>query len=282
MVARYVQHGDSDPGEPFVAEGLYSLMMVEGKHDDYLKAVAGIAREIVNASQAPYPAAERPGDLATGPNAFARPPRPRLRVIVLAPTTSRLPGERAPAPYGPSALDWDPYHASAGRPIADDLRTLAENLNFEPELIEFDDALDVLLEEDHPTAPAVLVVDVWAFDDADWRAWLRRFDRLSRPWISVLVVLNPRDAETDRYAEHLTLLLRDTLTRRNTGGRVASRLAARGAQSMEEFVRSFSAMAETAGVQYLMHSRGFRQREREVVGRGPDGHGGETSDESEA
>jgi FxsC-like protein len=273
VVAMDVRSDDSHASGWYLAEGLYSLMTLE-ENDDYQRTVADLSRQIVIAARLPYPVSDRPVDLEDVLNAFARPPKPPLRVIVLAPTTSRLPPRREPACYGPSPLDWNPYQLSAGRPLSDDLTGLARNLDFEPELIAFDDAIEMLLREDRPAAPGVLIVDVWALADPGWREVLREFDGLTRPWISVLAVLNPRDRQTDRHAEYLSELLRDTLTRRNTGGRVVSRLAARGAQTMEEFVRSFSAMAETAGIQYLMHSRGIRRRETDVTLPGPENHGG--------
>ncbi|MHC5907655.1 TIR-like protein FxsC, partial [Streptomyces sp. S6] len=105
--------------------GLYGLAKLRSFRNDYQKAVLHLAQRIVKAGENTEVEPGDPGGLGAARDAFAGtddtpgPPatRRRLRISVAAGTRDHLPRERDPRYYGPSPLDWRPYHPEAPDPL---------------------------------------------------------------------------------------------------------------------------------------------------------------------
>lgn len=238
-----------------VDSDIYSLMTLDKHRAQYQHVMQRIARRITTTARISVPTPETPVDPSEVANGFVPPPRPRLRVILLA--------ERSRG--GPGVRDWAPFGARPAERLADEAIRLASNLDFDPVLSSFDEAFGQLRRAGLPYSPAVLILDLLALADPDRREQLRAFDALDLPWVSLVIVQDPSDDTSERDRVELRALLNRTLIRRTTTGRIAARLAiTRGVRSPGEFVRSFSAAVELAAVQYLRHSQTARSADEDA------------------
>ncbi len=253
------------PARRYAAGGLYSLITLEEDDRAYRSVVRRLAERIVHAARH-TPAAQvdsvRWGPPQSMPDAFAAaPPRPRLGIAVLAPTTDRLPADRDPGPYGATALEWRPYGGPARGPLAERMAGLARNLGFAPWIRVFDGSLGELFGSPEPTGPWVVLVDPWTLHDEATVRLLRRFDALEQPWAVVMSALSEHDPQTAGCREELRRRLRSALPRRSAGGRTVDRAAVGGIPNSEAFGRVFAELVESAGLRFLMGAQvPFRPR----------------------
>ncbi|MEV6176322.1 TIR-like protein FxsC [Streptomyces sp. NPDC052016] len=259
--------------ERYAESGLYQLMELED--DDrraYRHVVTRLAERIVrSAAEAPARpgGAEQPGERRDLGDAFApRPPKPALRITVLAPVTSRLPPGRDAARYGSDAAEWRPYGSATG-PLSQQAVAVARNLGFAPEIVPFGKARESLATDEsangrhRPVAPWVLVVDAWVLGDLKTAKAVQRIDRANRAWLAVMAVLADDDPQTRQHGERLRSLLEDTLSRHRNlrGGRLTARgTAARGIPNADAFAWLFAELAQSCYMRYLDDIQDFSPR----------------------
>ncbi|MEO3975025.1 FxsC protein [Streptomyces sp. CAU 1734] len=250
-----VPEAGGDAEESYAAMGLHQLLDLEESHA--LQVIDWLARRIVEIA----PGGRAPGGLDSGslarlPDAFATlPPSPPLRVTVLALSEERLPIGREPSRYGPSPLHWRPYGPVAGGPVAEQVRELARNLGFDPEVVSFDKALVELRGSGTPAAPWILIVDPWALQDAEIARRARAFDEAHRPWTAVLTALADDDPQTKEHSERLRGLLESAFPRYLREGRMGEQSAVRGLVTADAFALWFGELAESAYMRYLRYLR---------------------------
>ncbi|MDX3092629.1 MULTISPECIES: FxsC protein [Streptomyces] len=256
--------GDGDEAEEeYAATGLHQMLQLgeelgDGRAGDRAgRITAWLARRVLYAAATvPAPPGDRhvPGPLTALDNAFTAPlpAPPTLRITVLAPTEEQLPIGRDESRYGPAAEDWRPYGPALG-PLADQVRALARNLGFTPDLVAFDKPRAELRGTAVPDAPWVLVVDPWALENPRVAAQVREFDAVRRPWTAVLSVLPEDDPQTKERSERLTRLLHTCFPRFLREGRAGEQNAVRGLPDADVFALWFSELAESARMRYLRY-----------------------------
>jgi FxsC-like protein len=258
--------GGGEAEEAYAATGLHQMLQLGEELGDAQaveqagRITAWLARRILHAA-ATVPAPDGtlpdgavPAQLADLDNAFAAPlpAPPPLRITVLAPTEDRLPIGRDESRYGPAPEDWRPFGPTLG-PLADQVRALARNLGFAPDLVAFDKPRAELRSTAVPDAPWVLIVDPWALEDPRIAAQAQEFDTARQPWTAVLSVLPEDDPQTKERAERLTRLLHTCFPRFLREGRAGEQNAVRGLPDADVFALWFSELAESAKMRYLRY-----------------------------
>jgi FxsC-like protein len=194
--ARKVHHDHADLPPHYLRQGLYGIMKLDKYRDAYKETVLCLARAIVQAAAIALPPldeAERtPLDLA--PNAFADVERPAdsvdVRVTVAACDLNSLPPDRDQFYYGRKPLGWSPYRERDQRPVAEFAEAIIRGMGHRAELKELSAG------PEETARPDVLLVDIWAADDA------RLSGDLERSNGSTALVLLPVDDEDEQSAEH--------------------------------------------------------------------------------
>jgi FxsC-like protein len=177
-----------------------------------------------------------------------------MQVTVAAPTRHDLPEGRTPHYYGGTAQDWNPYHPDSVRPLAYVARDLVRSLNYQADILSFDDVAVPHDGKQAPTRPEILLVDRWALHDEEQRERLAAFDAEHRPWVSVVVPWNREDQQSRAAEVELGEQLERTMPRKMGQGRTACRAAAKGVPSMEAFGQILPQVVEAAAQQYLRHA----------------------------
>ncbi|MFC8343525.1 TIR-like protein FxsC [Streptomyces sp. NPDC057280] len=230
-----VQYMDPEFGEAYRENGFYGLAKLTSFRGDYEKAIHHLAKRIVAVGESVVVQPGRRNGLSTAHDAFAATSattsttRRTLRVSVAAATLDRLPEGRARDYYGPSALDWNPYHPTSERPLAQIAADIAVDLALRPDVREFD----------HTSRPAegpeVLLLDRWVLRDAERRDNLGEFDRSDLPLTGLVVPWNENDPDSDEAEFELAAQTEATLTRRIRVGRQVCRPAVRGVPDPSAF-----------------------------------------------
>jgi FxsC-like protein len=267
--AERLQFNHSTLGERYVTDGLYGLIKLRGYAEQYESAVYELAKRIVKVAQTVRLEPIRPLDYRVVPSAFgshgsAGPagaaggggtPARTLHVTVAAASRHDLPEGRSPEYYGDSALDWNPYHPVAQRPIAYVAEDLVRNLNYQTTVSSFDDEVGHLDSKQLPTRPEILIVDRWAVEDEHRRQRLAAFDRDPRPWINVVVPWNRYDHQSRAKEQELFHRLEETMPVTMSQGRAACRVAANGVANMETLGQILPQVVEAAAQQFLRHAQ---------------------------
>ncbi|MFG2946322.1 TIR-like protein FxsC [Streptomyces adustus] len=250
-----------DLGERYTSDGIYGLIKLTRLRDDYEEAVYRLAQRIVRTAQeSPLPPG-RPRSFASTPTAF----RPRgsadrsIRLTVVAPTRHSVPEHRDPAPYGESALDWNPYHGESTRPIASLAQELTRALDYRVSVSSFDD--EELAEPDagpdSPDTLGILIIDRWALTDARRRDRLRVFDTRARPWQGAIVPwyhadLQSQGAQGQRLTADLERIMPLTLER---GRRTDTMSAVNGVPTLAAFTQALPRVVAHVTQQFLRHAQ---------------------------
>ncbi len=230
-----VQYMHPDFGQRYREFGLYGLAKLRAFRSDYEKAVLHLARRIVDVGESIVVEHAERIQLETAHDAFAAAPAASsttgrtLRISVAAPSRDRLPEGRTPVYYGPSAVDWQPYHPESDRPLAQVAADIAEGLEFRPDVREFD----------HTSGPAdgpeVVLLDRWALRDPEQCAALAEFDAGDLPPTGLVVPWNENDPDSDEAEYALAAQVEATLPHRFRLGRQACRPAVRGVPDQQSF-----------------------------------------------
>ncbi|WP_425245566.1 TIR-like protein FxsC [Streptomyces sp. NEAU-NA10] len=252
---REVQYTHPELGERYRTFGLYGLAKLRSFRSDYQKAVLHLARRIVEVGESVVVERGAPDGLAAAHDAFA-PPVPAkpttgrsLRISVAAGSLNRLPEGRSPDYYGPSPLDWNPYHPASDQPLAQVAAGIAERLAFRPDLREFDHTADAA------DGPEVLLLDRWVLRDAEHRARLGEFDGSDRPPTGLVVPWNETDPDSDEAEYALAAHAEAALPRRMRQGRQACRPAVRGVPDHRSFSEVLPHVVHWAEGEYLKRAQ---------------------------
>ncbi|MEU6373106.1 TIR-like protein FxsC [Streptomyces sp. NPDC046909] len=187
--AKGIQYAHPDLGARYRSFGLYGLIKVKAFRTDYERAVLQLAYRIKEVAESVSVEHGIAADLANARDAFAPPATTHsstgrtLRISVAAGSTGRLPQGSSPECYGPSPLDWNPYHADPDQPLAKTAEAIAARLDYRPVVQEFDPAFGPA------DAPEILLLDRWMLRDSEQLEQLRAFDSdntrstgLAVPW----------------------------------------------------------------------------------------------------
>lgn len=253
--AERLQFNHRDFGDRYVTDGLYGLIKLRIFAEEYERAVYELAKRIVSVAGTAAVGPGRPVDYRNAPSAFGTSGGPRpMQVTVAAPTRHDLPAGRASHYYGGMAQDWNPYHPDSVRPLAYVTRDLVRSLNYQADILSFDEVSVPQEGKQSPTRPEILLVDRWALRDEEQRERLAAFDAEHRPWVSVVVPWNRDDRQSRAEEAELAERLEQTMPRKMGQGRAACRAAAKGVPSMEAFGQILPQVVESAAQQYLRHA----------------------------
>nr|WP_159059554.1 TIR-like protein FxsC [Streptomyces antibioticus] len=231
---RSVQYVQPEIGRRYEDFGLYGLLKVSSFRRDYERAVLHIARSIVEVAENVVVERGDGSAFDTAYDAFAaRPPRTRrVRISVAAGTRDGLPEGRSPDYYGPTPLDWNPFHPDSTQPVAQVAAEIVERLDYRAEVREFDDT--AVADE----VPEILLLDRWVLRDPEYRKRLGTFDGGQRSTAGLMVPWNEADPDSAEAGDELVARTESTLPRHVARGQQAAVSAVSGVPDE----RSFSAV----------------------------------------
>ncbi|MEU7064864.1 TIR-like protein FxsC [Streptomyces sp. NPDC046161] len=256
--ASRLQFNHNTFGERYVTDGLYGLIKLRSYAEQYEAAVYELAKRIVHVAETVRIDPIKPLDYRVVPSAFGsngHNPARTLHITVAAASRHDLPEGRSPEYYGDNALEWNPYHPVAQRPIAYVAEDVIRNLNYQTSLGSFDDEAGHFDSKQPPTRPEILIVDRWAVEDEQRRQRLAAFDQEHRPWINVVVPWNRYDHQGRAKESELADRLEGTMPVKMSQGRAACRAAANGVANMEMLGQILPQVVEAAAQQFLRHAQ---------------------------
>jgi FxsC-like protein len=249
-VAQSFQYDHADLGTRYSDEGFYGIMKLRNYRADYQRAVHQLAKRIIEIGD--QSVAHADDDVqgydrkdfeslqsAFGPASARRTTDGRLRITVLAHTTSTLPPGRSGDYYGESAHLWSPYrppYPPYPQPLAAYAVELAQKcLDCEPSFEDFDKNWLTAAGDDDQVPPSLCLIDGWVCTSESHQEQLAVLNQIGEPWVSVLVPWNHEDEEISRSEE----ILRDRL-RAQLGDKLDSvprrcRMAADGIPTLRDF-----------------------------------------------
>jgi FxsC-like protein len=218
-IARHIQFNHHDLGDVYGQYGFYGIMKVARFHDDYVLAVQGLARRIVEVANKTRIAPGWNTDFDTSESAFGdsdvhEMAEKRMQLTVVTLDTAHLPDGRSEQYYGRTPLKWRPYFPAASMPIVDYARELARYLGCEPRVVTLEDHLKDVAKG--VNAPGLFLIDAWAATSQGCCDDLRRLDELDQEWTSVLHPWNREDDQTST-ANGLRESLEACLDRKRAG-----------------------------------------------------------------
>ncbi len=251
-------------------EGLYRLIKLNRRRDEYQETVLQLAEHIVRVAQdSPLPPGT-PRDYDATPSAFK--PRGqgtrRIHLTVAAPTRGTLPEHRDVRPYGERAQDWNPYHSEATRPLSAHAAELIRSLDYRVTVSSLDEADASLGAEREagvegtpdgdagPDQPHLLIVDRWVATAEKHCDELKRLDGHAQSWMNVVVPWNHADIQC-HSAEGVELcqVLEDLMPRLlDRGRRTPWHRAVDGVPTLKEFTDLLPAVVAHAAGQFLRHA----------------------------
>jgi FxsC-like protein len=239
----------ADFGDTYADQGFYGIMKLVRYRDEYDTAVQQLADQIVDAGtetdgRRPLPPEPEPHEQPENAFGSAHATGDGERRVLVALAEGRRGDQKAPG--------WKPYDLMS-RPLAEVVADLATDLGYLPTVGGLAEHADELISQTPPTRAVVLVVDLWAAMDPEFREILRQIDGPNRPWINVMVVWNPKDPKT--IAEEAQL--RKALAAALPGlmeGRATSQLAIKGLPNLEDFGALAPAVFRAAERSYLRYA----------------------------
>ena len=252
--ARELQYSHSRLGHSYRQHGLAYLLRHRAEHrEDYESAVRYFARRVVDVAEHDYPSqAERHPNFGTLENAFlgngeAPSPRPRIRIVIAAPSTLNLPEDADPSRYGRRPAMWKPYLPDFDGEISGMTERLAESMGFDAFTEPFEHSAEFRAGST-PSAPTLLIIDPWAMRDPDLRSRLGRFDADShnKPWIRPVVPWNRERPADKLHAAELGARLTATLDRCRLRYRPESPRALDGLETIRDFIAELPVVIRTA------------------------------------
>ena len=246
-VAQTFQYNHVDLGTRYSDEGFYGIMKLRNYRADYQRAVHQLAKRIIEIGDQSVAHADddvREFDRkdfeslrsAFGPTSARRTTDGRLRITVLAHTTSTLPPGRAGAYYGEAAHMWTPYRPSYPQPLANYAVELAKKcLDCEPSFEDFDEDQLKATGDDDQVPPSLCLIDAWVCTSGSHQRQLAALNQNSEPWVSVLVPWNHQDEEMGRSEEILRAQLREQLGDKLDSVPRRCRMAADGIPTLRDF-----------------------------------------------
>ncbi|MEO3808659.1 TIR-like protein FxsC [Sphaerisporangium sp. B11E5] len=255
-MARSIQFAHADLSGHYLDKGLYDLMKIRQYRDHYWRAVRALAVRIIEVAESVKLPETEPCDYKSIRSAFTGDPGRKFTITVVAASSSTLPHGRSARFYGPAATDWNPYHPQ-GRPIAQIAADIVQDLDFEPEIGSWNDHGEELLSRRSPSSPGLILLDPWAVVDPRYEDLLRELDQVHNPWVGLVLPWNSADPQITEHTvvlrEHLHALLPAKLAQ----GRPATRNAALGVASLEEFRSALRPVVQELGSSYLRNVQAF-------------------------
>lgn len=237
---RNIQYTHESLGAVYHSMGLESLLRLRDYQDAYRKVVAALARricEVADGQDQLRPLVELPR-FQSLPDAFADAGNPighnatiRIAVAALDKHSALAPG-RSAVWYGETPEEWCPYRdgpddagGDGETPVAWRAAAVAERRDFTAQVSVLGSRSEELRPHGTPTAPTVVLVDVWATLDERWRAVLRRLDSViqDKPWIRIVLPWNKDDPETIAHGVPLRAGIEQALGRSLSADRIPSR-----------------------------------------------------------
>jgi FxsC-like protein len=253
----------ADFGDTYADLGFYGIMKLTRYRDEYATAVSQLAEQIVQVGKETRERAALPSGPMELPdqleNAFgaANPTgegERRVLVTVAAPDTSSVPDGGSRARYGETAQRWTPYPDESKRPLAEEAADLATSLGYQPEVGGLAEHADELSQVT-PTRAMVLIVDPWAAMVPESREILQQINSADKPWISVVVVWNPKDGKATAREDELRKALAEALPNKLVEGRATSVLAIKGVPTLADFGAVVPAVLRAAERSFLRSAR---------------------------
>lgn len=238
--------------EPAYAEnGLRALLRLAPYQASYRLILARLAERIVNLAETEPIGPSPAPDIDEVPSAFHPGAEAAVFVIaVAAPAFADLPGDRDPAGYGNSNLDWRAYPDDQELPLLEYAAQVAEQLDF---AVATADIADINEESGEPRrlsgdSPGVILIDPWfVADDHGVRA-LESLIRDLPSWVLPVLVL---DSLPDARAANLADRVRAILSGADVVRTETARVAIRGVSSLKEFVSLMPILVAEAERQFL-------------------------------
>jgi FxsC-like protein len=198
-MAREIQFDHHDLGEMYGRVGFSGIMKVDRYRDDYILAVQGLARRIVEVA---HRTTIDPGwhtDFDTSESAFGdsdvhEMTEKRMQLTVVTIDTARLPDGRSGEYYGRTPAQWRPYFPAASMPIVEYAKELARYLGCMTRVVTLEEHLKDVARG--VNAPGLFLIDIWAATSQGCCDDLRRLDELDQEWTSVLHPWNTEDDQT--------------------------------------------------------------------------------------
>ncbi|WP_194925155.1 FxsC protein [Catenulispora pinisilvae] len=241
--------GQADVDDEYLNKGLFWL---QGAYPArYRQVVEGLARRVTEIAAGRTVGRVAAADLAHVQSSLRQADRQPLVVVLLAPTRHR-PREATDRQFGPAITDWAPFSGETSQPLADILVELARHKGWEPRVVPFSTEDERLFGDSEPDSQVVLVVNPLVVDDDTWRAALRRFDRIDKPWIGVVVAWDPTgvpDGELHRLRAELQRVLDRKFARRSPSLRINAPIAT----SLQSFDLALDATANHTRIQLANH-----------------------------
>lgn len=255
-VAREIQFNHHDLGEMYGRYGFSGIMKVDRYRDDYILAVQGLARRIVEVADKTRIAPGWHTEFSTSESAFGdsdvhEMTEKRMQLTVVTLDAAHLPDGRSEQYYGRTPLEWRPFLPAVSMPIVDYAVELAHYLGCKPRVITLEDHLKDVARG--VIAPGLFLIDAWAATSQGCLDDLRRLDDLDQDWTSVL---HPRNREDDQTisAEELREGLESCLGRKMAGIPRRYRRQALYIETIDDFGDVMAPMIVTMRRRFLKRS----------------------------
>jgi FxsC-like protein len=199
-VAKEIQFNHHGLGDLYGRVGFSGIIKLDRFSDDYILAVQGLARRIVEVARHTQIDPGWHTDFESSESAFGdgdvhEMAEKHMQLTVVTIDTAHLPDGRSGQYYGRTPLQWRPYFPAASMPIVDYARELARYLGCKPRIITLEDHLKDVAKG--VNAPGLFLIDAWAATSQGCCDDLRRLDELDQEWTSVL---HPWSREDDQSA----------------------------------------------------------------------------------
>jgi len=250
-IAKPIQYTHPDLGPYYQEHGLYAMMKIRRFRDHYKMAVYALARRIIDVAERVRLPHGEPVDYSAIKSAFTRDPERRFQITVVAGTVDTLPQGRAADCYGPTVMDWNPYHPESSRPLVEFAAEIVRELDFEPEIGSWTDHRQELAENRAPSCPGLVLLDPWALLDARYEELLYGLNWANNPWIGVIVPWSRTDPQIAERATVLRERLREVLPSKIAHARPSVRRAVDGVPTIGDFEMALRPLLQTLANSYL-------------------------------
>jgi FxsC-like protein len=198
-VAKAIQFNHHSLGDRYGRVGFSGIIKLSRFNDDYVMAVQGLARRIVEVADRTQIRPGRRMDFDTSESAFGNSEvhgmtEKSMQLTAVTIDTAHLPDGRSEQYYGKTPRQWRPYVPAAEMPIIDYAIELARYLGCQPRVTTLQEHLRDAARG--ANAPGVFLIDVWAATSQGCCDDLRRLDELDQQWTSVLHPWNREDDQT--------------------------------------------------------------------------------------
>jgi FxsC-like protein len=243
----------------YAREGLYTLIKNSSYRTPYLKVVRHLAVQIIDSAENGPLSPCGINELDLSHDAFYQSPASipsnrRLTIMVAAPTSQRLPPDRASDVYGPTPPGWNPYHPESRRPIAEAAAYIARSLDYEPDIVSLDDGLSTRNWSSPDSGLGVVLVDPWLCLDSSFTDQIRRVDELGAGRIGAVLVWNMKDQQNNVKLDDIRKALQTKAPRVLGDPGAPAALGAVHVHTPEQFSAELPGVLDRIFNRYLSHA----------------------------